>query len=75
MSEKKYIVLQLNEDGEVYISFKTKKEIQEDYFDDPDFPPDIFHGLPNVGYDVGILIIDGKIVVPTPKEKIIEWEF
>ena len=72
MTDKKYIVLDLGEYGDNCISFKTEKEIVEDYFDD--FPLKIFSTLPNIGYDSGILIIDGKIVVPTPKEKIIEWE-
>ena len=76
MTDKKYIVLDLGGHGDNhdnYISFKTKKEIVEKYFDD--FPLKIFSTLPNIGYDSGILIIDGTIVVPKPKEKVTEWEF
>ena len=72
---KKYIVLHADEDGDMSIKFMTEKEIKADFLNGEDDPPyNIFDKLPNLGYDSGVLIIEGEIVVPKAKEKTIEWE-
>lgn len=72
---KKYIVLHADEDGDMSIHFMTEKEIKKDYLVDcNELPYNILDHLPNLGYESGVLIIDGEIVVPKVKEKVISWE-
>lgn len=71
---KKYIVLDADEDGDISINFMTENEIKKDYLNEDNLPYKIFDKLPNLGYDAGILIIDGKIIVPKAVEKTIKWE-
>jgi len=71
---KKYIVLHADEDGDMSINFMTEKEIKKDYLPKGEVPYRILDHLPNLGYESGVLIIDGKIVAPKAKEKVTEWE-
>ena len=70
---KKYIVLYAGEDGDMSIDFMTEKEIQKDYLSGDELPYSILDHLPNLGYESGVLIIEGKVVVPEAKEKVIKW--
>lgn len=72
MTDKRYIVL-YTEDGNMSIKFMTEKEIKENYLNE-NYSYNIFDALPNLDYDSGVLIIDGNIVVPKAKKKIVEWE-
>lgn len=71
---KKYIVLHADEDGDMSIHFMTEKEIQKEYLLEEELPYNILDHLPNLGYEPGVLIIDGEIIVPKAKEKVIRWE-
>lgn len=71
---KKYIVLHADDDGDMTICFMTEDEIRKDYLPDDELPHEILDHLPNLGYEEGLLIIEGKIVVPKAKEKVIKWE-
>ena len=71
---KKYIVLHTDDGGSMSICFMTGKEIEKDYLSEEELPYDILDHLPNLGYESGVLIIDGDIVVPKAKERIIKWE-
>lgn len=71
---KKYIVLHADEDGDISIHFMTEKEIKENYLEEDELPYKIFDELPNLGYDAGVLIIDGNIIVPKAVEKTTKWE-
>ena len=74
---RKYIVLLADEDGDIGIHFMTEKEIMEDYLPkgyQDELPNEILDHLPNLGYEAGVLIIDGEIVVPKAKEKVTKWE-
>lgn len=71
---KEYIVLYADEDGDMSINFMTEKQIKRDFLNEEELPHTIFDKLPNLGYDAGLLIIEGKIVVPKIKEKITDWE-
>jgi len=72
---KKYIVLHTDEDGDIGISHMSEKEIKEDFLVGDTPPYKVFNKLPNLGYcGEGILIIEGKIMVPKAKEKVIKWE-
>lgn len=71
---KKYIVLHADEDGDMNISYMTAKEIKKDFLNEESLCT-IFDNLPNLGYNAGVLIIDGKIVVPKPKKIVKDWDF
>jgi len=71
---KKYIVLYMSEDGNVDIKYMTKEEIEDMYLSEGEYAPHFFDKLPNIGYDAGVLIIDGNIITPKLKEIITEWE-
>lgn len=71
---KKYIVLHADDDGDIGIHFMTEKEIKKDYLSEYDLSYNILDHLPNLGYESGILIIDGKIIIPKAKEKVTKWE-
>lgn len=71
---KKFIVLYANEDGEYSLDYMTTEEIKRDYLnEDHEYP--VFDKLPDLGYcGAGILIIDGTVKVPKPKEVVKDWE-
>lgn len=71
---KKFIVLHADEDGDMSITFMTEKEIKKDFLSEEELPYKILDHLPNLGYEAGVLIIDGTIVVPKAVEKVTEWE-
>jgi len=71
---KKFIVLHADEDGGMSITFMTEKEIKKDFLSEGELPYNILDHLPNLGYEAGILIIDGTIVVPKAVEKVTKWE-
>jgi len=72
---KKFIVLTADEDGEYHLHYMTADEIKKDYLSDDGSPTPVFNELPELGYcGRGILIIDGKIVIPKPIEVVKDWE-
>ncbi len=73
MKAKKFIVLHMSEGGDMSISFMTEKEIKGDFLSE-EWPYPILDHLPNMGYESGVLIIDGSIVTPKAKKTVVEWE-
>ena len=73
---KKFIVFHTNEDGDAAFDFMTAKKIKEDFLSlNEDVPYQVFDKFPELGYcGEGILIIDGTIVVPKPKEIVKDWD-
>ena len=72
--DKKYIVLHANEDGEHRLYLMTEQEIKDDFLAE-ECPINIAQEIPrDLGYFIGLLIIDGKIVIPKPIEKATDWE-
>lgn len=71
---KKFIVLHMSEDGDMSISFMTEKEIKSEFLSEEELPYPILDHLPEMGYESGVVIIDGTIVVPKAVEKVTKWE-
>jgi len=73
MSNKKFIVFYASEDGEHKFDEKTEEEIKKEYLSE-EYPTPVFDKLPDIEFcGRGILIIDGKIVVPIPKKVVKDW--
>lgn len=71
---KRFIVLSASGDGDYSLNYITAEEIKKGYLAE-DCKHPIFDRLPDLGYcGRGILIIDGTIVIPKPKEVIKDWD-
>lgn len=70
-----YYLIRWGEDGDVHMSEHSGpellKEIEEDLEYGATFLDKVVGGYGNI---VGNMIVKGEIIVPTPVEKVTEWE-